>query len=591
VVVNQNRPHWQPLTQEYKMKGNIMKNFRKYIKNCKYSIIIITIFSILSSIMTILAPIYIGKTIDSTIPFIKENLITEIIKLLLIYVVLFISNLLLNKALIKLATKTSKVIRADLFEKTDRLTLKYLDKNPYGDTLNRFTVDVENVSNGLIQSVSKITMGIITVIISIIIMIKINKVMTVILICIAPIMYIISRFVGRNTTKLFSKRAEKVSDINGYTEEALTGFKTIKNFNSEQYFENNFKNKNESLKNVGIKSQFYSSLTNPSTRFVSNLAYIVVAISGIMIIKSTADAHFSIGNLTTFLVYTNVFTRPFNEITSIISEIQTAIASAKRIFDYLNEKEEPQNSKIVQLDKIEGRVEFKNVYFSYINNKKFIEKFNLIANPKQNIAIVGKTGAGKTTIVNLLMKFYEINSGEITIDGVNIQNISKEFLRKNIGIVLQDTKLFTGTIKENISYGSPNATDEEIKQAAKMAYAHEFIERLPEGYNTYIKNQNMLSPGEIQLINIARVMLTKPPILILDEATSNIDIVTENKISNAFNKLIKNSTSFIIAHRLSTIKNADKIIFIENGNIIEEGTHEQLLAKKGKYYSMYETGI
>lgn len=568
-----------------------MKNFRKYIKNCKYSIIIITIFSILSSIMTILAPIYIGKTIDSTIPFIKENLITEIIKLLLIYVVLFISNLLLNKALIKLATKTSKVIRADLFEKTDRLTLKYLDKNPYGDTLNRFTVDVENVSNGLIQSVSKITMGIITVIISIIIMIKINKVMTVILICIAPIMYIISRFVGRNTTKLFSKRAEKVSDINGYTEEALTGFKTIKNFNSEQYFENNFKNKNESLKNVGIKSQFYSSLTNPSTRFVSNLAYIVVAISGIMIIKSTADAYFSIGNLTTFLVYTNVFTRPFNEITSIISEIQTAIASAKRIFDYLNEKEEPQNSKIVQLDKIEGRVEFKNVYFSYINNKKFIEKFNLIANPKQNIAIVGKTGAGKTTIVNLLMKFYEINSGEITIDGVNIQNISKEFLRKNIGIVLQDTKLFTGTIKENISYGSPNATDEEIKQAAKMAYAHEFIERLPEGYNTYIKNQNMLSPGEIQLINIARVMLTKPPILILDEATSNIDIVTENKISNAFNKLIKNSTSFIIAHRLSTIKNADKIIFIENGNIIEEGTHEQLLAKKGKYYSMYETGI
>ena len=568
-----------------------MKNFRKYIKNCKYSIIIITIFSILSSIMTILAPIYIGKTIDSTIPFIKENLITEIIKLLLIYVVLFISNLLLNKALIKFATKTSKALRADLFKKTNKLTLKYLDKNPYGDTLNRFTVDVENVSNGLIQSVSKITMGIITVIISIIIMIKINKVMTVILICIAPIMYIISRFVGRNTTKLFSKRAEKISDINGYTEEALTGFKTIKNFNSEQYFENNFKNKNESLKNVGIKSQFYSSLTNPSTRFVSNLAYIVVAISGIMIIKSTAGAHFSIGNLTTFLVYTNVFTRPFNEITSIISEIQNAIASAKRIFDYLNEKEEPQNSKIVQLDKIEGRVEFKNVYFSYVNNKKFIEKFNLIANPKQNIAIVGKTGAGKTTIVNLLMRFYEINSGEITIDGVNIQNISKEFLRKNIGIVLQDTKLFTGTIKENISYGSPNATDEEIKQAAKMAYAHEFIERLPEGYNTYIKNQNMLSPGEIQLINIARVMLTKPPIIILDEATSNIDIVTENKISNAFNKLIKNSTSFIIAHRLSTIKNADKIIFIENGNIIEEGTHEQLLAKKGKYYSMYETGI
>ena len=433
-------------------------------------------------------------------------------------------------------------------------------------------------------------MGIITVIISIIIMIKINKVMTVILICIAPIMYIISRFVGRNTTKLFSKRAEKISDINGYTEEALTGFKTIKNFNSEQSFENNFKNKNESLKNVGIKSQFYSSLTNPSTRFVSNLAYIVVAISGIMIIKNTADAHFSIGNLTTFLVYTNVFTRPFNEITSIISEIQTAIASAKRIFDYLNEKEEPQNSEIIPLDKIEGKVEFKNVYFSYVNNKKFIEKFNLIANPKQNIAIVGKTGAGKTTIVNLLMRFYEINSGEITIDGVNIQNISKEFLRKNIGIVLQDTKLFTGTIKENISYGSPNATDEEIIAAAKASHAHSFIRRLPKGYDTEIgEDGGSLSQGQKQLLCITRVMLCLPPMLILDEATSSIDTRTEIKIQKAFLTMMKGRTSFIVAHRLSTIREADIILVMKDGKIIEQGNHESLLAADGFYANLYNS--
>lgn len=560
-------------------------NLRYYLNKNKIPFTLIIIFSITSSIMTILAPIYIGNIIDNAIPLIKNKMFNEMLKLIIIYVALFVSNIILNNRLVLFATNISKNLRSDLFEKINNLPLKYLDKTRYGDVINRFTVDIENISNGLIQAISKITMGVVTVIVSIIIMIRLNITITVILICIAPIMYFISKFIGTNTKNLFENKANTISNINGYTEEVLSGIKTVKNFSYEEIANKKFKEKNEKLKKVGIKSQFYSSLTNPATRFVSNLSYIIVAITGIILIKM--EKGLTIGNLTTFLVYTNVFTRPFNEITSIISEIQAAIASAKRAFKFLNENEENIEVSNSKMKSIEGKIEFKNVYFSYNKDKKFIENLNLAVKPKEKIAIVGKTGAGKTTIVNLIMRFYEIDKGEILIDGVNIKEIPIDKLRKNIGIVLQDTKLFTGTIKENISYGKPDATDEEIRNAAKMAYANEFIERLPQGYDTVIQNQNMLSEGEVQLINIARIMLLKPPILILDEATSNIDVVTENKIGLAFTKLMENSTSFIIAHRLSTIKNADRIIYIENGNIVEEGTDQELINKKGKYFELY----
>ncbi len=563
-------------------------NLRNYLKKGKMLISLIFIFSALSSIMTILAPILIGSIVDNLIPFIQNKILSNIVKLITIYVVLFISNIVLNNELVVFATRTAKSIRSDLFNKINKLPLKYLDKMRYGDIINRFTVDIENLSNGIIQAISKITMGIITVVISTIIMIRINITITIILLCITPIMYFISKYIETNTKNLFANRANAISDINGYTEEIFSGIKTVKNFSYENNSNKTFQEKNEKLKKVGIKAQFYSSLTNPSTRFVSNLSYIIVGIVGIILIKM--DKGLTIGNLTTFLVYTNVFTRPFNEITAIVSEIQTASASSKRIFEFLNEEEElllgRYNSNAVITN---GMVEFKNVYFSYDKNREFIKDFNLTVKPKEKIAIVGKTGAGKTTIVNLIMKFYEIDKGEILIDGINIKEMTEENLRRNIGIVLQDTKLFTGTIKDNISYGKPDATDEEIQNAAKMAYANEFIERLPDGYNTLIKNQNMLSAGEIQLINIARIMLLKPPILILDEATSNIDLVTENKISQAFASLTKNATSFIIAHRLTTIKNADRIVYLENGNIQEQGNHQELLQKQGKYYNLYNT--
>ncbi|MBP3708211.1 MAG: ABC transporter ATP-binding protein [Clostridia bacterium] len=533
-----------------------MKNLNYYLKKVKIQFILICVFSIISSIATIVAPVYIGNIVEKVIPIYNKSVVSEIGILVVIYIILFVSNLLLNHYLISFASKISYNIRLDLYKKINCLSVAYLDKVRFGDTINNFTIDVENVSTGLIQAISKITGGIITIIISVVIMLTINVKMAFVLIGVAPIMYIVSRYVGTNTSKLFKERANLVSELNGYTEEQISGIKTIKNFNDEAESLKRFKEKNTQLRSVGIKAQFYSSLTNPSTRLITNIAYIAVAIFGLSLIKS--DNGLSLGNLTTFLVYTNVFTRPFNEITSVISELQTAGASGKRIFKFLNENEEDLSGEN-QLVDFKGKIEFKDVSFSYNGKKKVFQNFNFVVNPKEHVAIVGKTGAGKTTIANLLLRFYEIDSGEILIDGVNIRNIGKNQLRRNIGIVLQDTKLFNGTIRENIAYGKQNASMEEIVNAAKMARAHDFIERLPQGYDTYVEGENVLSVGEVQLINIARIMLSKPPILILDEATSNIDAVTEQKISTAFTELVKDSTSFVIAHKTKTIKDADRI--------------------------------
>ncbi len=562
-----------------------MKRLLKYILKFKFLFICICLFSLISALCTIIAPVFVGNIIDEIVSN-TDRLFINLIILLSIYLILFISNLLLNLCLTKLTTKTSHSIRVDLFNKLNKLTIAYTDKEKYGDIVNRFTVDVDNLSNGIISSLSKITIGIVTTIVSIIIMLKINYVMAIILILVAPIMYIISNYIKKNTKKLFVHRAYKLSELNGYTEEIISGQKTFKDFAYEDTAINNFKNINHDLYYIGLKSQFYSSLTNPSTRFISNLAYVFVGILGILFAKAE---RITVGNISTFLMYTSIFTRPFNEITAAIAEIQTSLASSSRIFEFLDAEDEVDSKKDLPVKNLNGYIEFKNVEFSYSKDTTFIKNFNLTVNKGETIAIVGKTGSGKTTIINLLMRFYEINSGKILIDGIDLQNIPKDFLRKNIGIVLQDTKLFTGTIRENIAYGKENATDEEIKKAAILANADSFIKRLPDGYNTYISSDEMLSAGEVQLINIARVMLLNPPILILDEATSNIDLITENKIQKAFETLINNSTSFIIAHRLWSIKNADRILYIENGNIVEQGTHDELINKKGKYFDLYNS--
>lgn len=553
---------------------------KKKILENKKSICLIIFFSILISILNVISPMLVGTIIDRIVEIEWQEFIKYLLYLGIIYLLIYVLSYLQNKFLSKFVTDIQYKIRKELFEKITNLKIKELDKSENGDILNSFSMDIENISIGIIQGVPKIINGITTVLILGIIMLKINIYLALIVIAIAPIMYCVSRFVTKSTNKFFKERANIIGKLNNNSEEFVTYQELIKDFNYEKYRINEFNKINQELYKTGVKAQFYSSLTNPSTRIVSNLAYIIVGIVGtVLMIKNQV----TIGNISSFLMYTNIFNRPFNEITSILTEIQTAKASFNRIQEFMIKDEEENIGK--EEISFNGDIEFKDVEFSYTENK-FIEKFNLKVKNGEKIAIVGRTGAGKTTIINMILRFYDIKNGEILIDGVNIKNIDLKCLRRNIGIVLQDTKLFTGTVSENIRYGMNNISNEEIKRVARLANADSFINKLPQKYDTIINN-DVLSAGEIQLITIARAMLRNPKILILDEATSNVDLVTENKIQNSMLELMKNRTTFIIAHRLSTIKNADRIIYLENGNIMEQGTHKELMNKKGKYYQMY----
>lgn len=553
-----------------------------YILKNKKLLICISIFTILVSILTVIAPIYVGKIIDKFVELSYKEFITNLIILITLYVTIYIFSILQVKFLSKMIAKIQKDIRENLFNKINNIKIKELDKIEYGNVLNQFSIDLENISNGIIQGLPKIISGIVVVIFSIIVMLKINIKMCIILIIVAPVMYFISKWVTKNTNVFFKDRANIVAKLNNNAEEFITYQNTVRDFNYEEVAEKKFENLNTELYKTGVKAQFYSALTNPTTRLISNIGYVVTGIVGVILMS---NGEITIGDITTFLMYTSIFTRPFNEITAILSELQTAFASSKRIDEFLNSENEIFEITSKDIIKIRGNIEFKNVEFSY-TKEPFIKNFNLKVKTGEKIAIVGKTGAGKTTIVNLLMRFYEIDNGDIYIDGTNIKDIPIKELRDNIGIVLQDTKLFTETVKENIAYGLENISEEEIKRVSKLAKADSFIEKLPKKYNTIINNE-MLSEGEIQLITIARVMLRNPSILILDEATSNIDLITENKIQQSMLELMKGKTTFIIAHRLSTIQNADRILYLENGNIVEQGTHEELLSKKGKYFDLY----
>ena len=553
-------------------------------KLSKLYIFLIIIFSIMSSFLNITYPVIVGNLIDSfgnNVPLTNFYLTLSII-----FILLFFTNLFITYFLNSFSSKLSKNIRNSLLEKLHSLPMYILEKCEKGKIINMFSTDTENISNGIIQSLSKIITSVLNIILATYIMLNLNFTLTFILILLSFFMFAISKYIVSKTNNLFKKRASLMASLSSYIDEFVSGKKTLEHFNYSSTSLKNFCNKNYNLYKCSYKTMFFSSLTNPTIRFISNLLYILIAILGIILCKFNK---LTIGNISTFLIYTNLFTRPFSEVTAIISELQTSIASLKRILSFLNitytNKFISSFNNILPI-KLNYSIEFKNVSFSY-TNKPFIENFNLYIPAGKSIAIVGKSGSGKTTIVNLLNKFYEVNSGEILIDNTNINNIYN--LRKNIGMVLQDSKIFEGTIKENISYGNPNASLDEIIEASKLASAHQFITNLPYGYDTYISNNSGLSEGEVQLINIARIMLQRPPILIFDEATSNIDLLTENLIQNATKKLTKHSTSIIIAHRLSTIKSCDLIVFLENGKIVEMGTHNELLNKKGYYYNMYKT--
>ncbi|NLK93831.1 MAG: ABC transporter ATP-binding protein [Clostridiales bacterium] len=567
-----------------------MKRLFYYISKNKTLLMLSILSAVVSVIASLVGPIIIGKAIDYMMGKNKVNfaiIIKLIIILAVVYIVYSVFSWLLTYATNKIAYKVAEDIRNSMFKKINKLPLRFFDNNPHGDTISRFVNDIDAITDGLIQGLATALTGIITIIGSIIFMINISKVMTLIVLLSAPITYFVARFITKSSQKYFKVQAEKVGILNGYIEEIITGQKTVKAFSYENISINNFKNINNDLYRAGVKSQFFGSLANPSTRLVNNIAYTIVGISGSLI---SILGKITVGDISSFLIYSNLFTKPFNEISGVYTQIQSASASSKRIFEILDLQEEEEDDNKLSLENVQGEVEFKDVSFSYIPEKKLIKNFNLKIPKGSKVAIVGKTGCGKTTMVNLLMRFYEINSGSINIDGINIKDISRDSLRKNFGMVLQDTFLFTDTIAKNIAYGKKDATLEEIIKAAKETGAHSFIRRLPKGYDTVISgNGDELSVGQKQLLTITRVMLVNPPILILDEATSNIDTRTELNIQKAFNKIMIGKTSFIIAHRLSTIKDADIILVMDSGNVVEQGTHEELLKKKGYYEKLYNS--
>ncbi|MCB2341709.1 ABC transporter ATP-binding protein [Clostridium estertheticum] len=573
------------------MNKTIFKRIIKYMSNSKIYIVFSFLSAIITVILSLIAPLLIGKTIDKMI---GKGLVdfSYVFKIIIAIAIVYIAGNIFNWLLIYLtnliAFSSVNHMRRDLFKKTNKLPLNFFDTNPHGDTISRFVNDIETISDGMIQCLSTLITGIVTIIGAICFMFYLNTVMTLVVLILSPASYFMARFITNRSQKMFKKQAKILGNLNAYAEEIIDGQKVVKAFNYEDETINKFKDINNDLYSAGVKSQFYGSLSGPTTRVVNNIIYSLIGIIGSF---AVIFGKLTIGDISSFLIYATLFSKPLNDITSIFTQIQAAAASAERVFYVLDmEPEIADKKRTINLHNNEGVISFRNVNFGYTPNRPLIKNFNLNVKPGSRVAIVGTTGAGKTTLINLLMRFYEINSGGIFIDGININQISRDSLRCNFGMVLQDTWLFCGTIKENIAYGKPDATEDEIITAAKASGSHSFIRRLPKGYNTIITDAGEnLSQGQRQLLTIARVMIANAPMLILDEATSNIDTITELKIQKAFIKMLKGRTSFIIAHRLSTIKESDIILVMDNGNIVQSGTHEELLEKGGQYSQLYNS--
>lgn len=571
------------------MKNSTIKRIFSYVGKYKVHLIAVVICAILGNTLFILSPLLTGKAIDYIIGAGQvdfQGLIRIISSLLVIYIISSIFQWLMSVISNVAANNTIHDIRREAFNKLNTLPLRYFDSTPHGDMISRLTNDIEAISDGLFQGMTQIISAVVIIVGCFIFMLTISPIITLVVVLITPLCFFIASFIAKHSKRMYAAQTETVGELNGYVEEMIGNNKVVKAFGFEQNTLEHFKEINSRLYTVGQKAQWYSSLTNPTTRLVNNIAYVsVTMIGGFMALAG----RLSVGNIASFLTYSNQFAKPINEITAITSQIQLAIASAERIFALLDQ--EPERSALKpeeNLENCQGEVTFKDVKFSYSPEVPLIENFNLQVKKGQTVAIVGPTGAGKTTLVNLLMNFYQVNSGEIQIDGKNIYYIHRDKLRKSIGMVLQDSWLFSGTIAENIAYGKPGASREEIIEAAKASWAHSFIKRLPNGYDTLIDEEGSnLSQGQKQLLTIARAMIMDPPMLVLDEATSSIDTRTEINIQKAFHKMMEGRTSFVIAHRLSTIKEADVILVLKNGNIVEQGKHEELLKQKGFYHKLY----
>ncbi len=573
------------------MNKKLLLRILKYTDKYRGFLLGSALCAILSVAASLAGPILIGSAIDSMAGAHGVDF-TRIMSLLgalaFIYAGGSLFGWLLAYMTNRIAYGTVNDMRLQLFEKLNTLPLKFYDTNPHGDTISRFINDMDTISDGLLQGISTLLTGIVTIVGAIGFMLYINPLMALVVLLSSPASYFMSRFISRRSQQMFREQAKDLGRLNGYIEEIISGQKVVKAFNFEKRSFEQFQDINGALYNSGMKAQFYSSLTNPSTRLVNNITYTVIGIIGSIF---AILGKITVGGISSFLIYSSLFAKPFNEISGVLAQLQAAAASAQRIFHILDlPPEAPDGKDAIPLSQSRGNITFENVAFSYNPERPLISNFNLKVKPGSRIAIVGQTGAGKTTLVNLLMRFYEVDGGSISVDGANINTLTRDSLRRNFGMVLQDTWLFEGSIRDNIAYGKPEATDEEIMAAAKAADAHSFIRRLPRGYDTLLADAGEnLSQGQKQLLTIARVMLVDPPMLILDEATSSIDTRTEIHIQKAFQKMMEGRTSFVIAHRLSTIREADLILVMDKGNVVESGTHEELLKAKGHYANLYNS--
>ncbi len=567
-----------------------LKMLAGYAKPYKMLFVLSVLFALVSVAATLYAPIVIGQAVDvivtkGDVDF--KALIPKIIILLAAVVITALCQWLMTLCTNKITYNIVRDLRNDAFKKLEKLPLSYIDSHPHGDIISRIITDVEAVSDGLLMGFAQLFTGLCTIIGTLIFMLTINVKITLVVVLITPLSLFVARFVSKNTYKLFHKQSVARGELTSLVEEMTGEQKTVSAFGYEQQALEKFEQANKALSDVSVKAIFFSSLTNPTTRFVNGLVYTSVGIVGAF---TAFSGGITVGQLSSFLTYANQYTKPFNEISSVMTELQGALASANRVFELIGEKEESSDEGAKVITQFDGSVDINGVSFSYTPEKPLIENFELHVKKGQRTAIVGPTGCGKTTMINLLMRFYDVGKGTISVSGESIKDITRASLRSGYGMVLQETWLKTGTIRENIAYGKPDATDEEVIAAAKAAYCHGFIKRLPMGYDTVVSDSYAtLSAGQKQLLCIARVMLCVPQMLILDEATSSIDTRTEILVQNAFAKLMQGRTSFIIAHRLSTIKEADSIIVMKDGHIIEQGDHKSLMQKGGFYAQLYNS--
>ena len=578
------------MVDKKKNKGTLKKVF-SYIGKYKYFLILSMFFAAVTVGLTLYAPILVGKAIDciigkGNVDFV--NMKSILIKVTVIVVSTALIQWLMNVCNNKITYNVSRDLRKKAFEKIEILPFSYIDSHSKGDIVSRVITDVDQLSDGLLMGFTQFFTGVITIIGTLAFMLSVNVFITIVVVVVTPLSFFIARFIAKKTFNMFSLQSKTRGEQTSFIDEMISNQKVAEAYSMNEENKARFDKINDDLAKYSLKATFFSSITNPATRFVNSIVYAAVALFGaIMAVKG----NITVGILSCFLSYANQYTKPFNEISSVVTELQNAIACAARVFELIEEAPElPDKADATELENVKGSVEINNLYFSYNPDRELLKNVNINVEPGKTVAIVGPTGCGKTTLINLLMRFYDPNNGTISVDEVNTQDVTRQSLRQNFGMVLQDTWLKSGTIADNIRLGKTDATDDEIIEAAKKAHAHSFIKRLPDGYKTKIgEDGGSLSQGQKQLLCITRLMLCPPPMLILDEATSSIDTRTEIKIQKAFNTLMKNRTTFIVAHRLSTIQNADLILVMNNGNIIEQGTHTSLYAQKGFYYNLYNS--